>query len=87
MSPPYHAPFIVGEQTYAFWHLEPFQMQVESTKVGKRLRIHVRFMSHASPRNTMWRVIQQANQFSMIPPDALGRSVRSATAFLPGCRK
>jgi hypothetical protein len=46
MSPPYHAPLIIGEQTYAFPHLEPFQMHVESTRVGKRLRIHVRFMSH-----------------------------------------
>jgi hypothetical protein len=46
MSPPYHAPVVIDGQAYAFSHLEPFQMQVDSVKAGKRLRIHVRFMSH-----------------------------------------
>jgi hypothetical protein len=46
MSTPYHAPLIIGGQTYGFSHLDPFQMCVDSTKAGKRLRIHVRFMSH-----------------------------------------
>jgi hypothetical protein len=45
MSPPYHAPLVIGEYAYAFSHLDPFQMHIDSTRAGKRLRIHVRFMS------------------------------------------
>jgi hypothetical protein len=46
MSQPYHLPLEIQGRTYEFSHLEPFQMDVDSTKVGRTLRIHVRFTMH-----------------------------------------
>lgn len=46
MSTPYHPPLTIAGRTYAFPHLEPFQMAVASQKVGRLLRIHVRFTNH-----------------------------------------
>ena len=46
MPAPYHPPLTVAGQTYAFPHLEPFQMMVASQRVGRSLRVHVRFVSH-----------------------------------------
>lgn len=46
VSAPYHPPLTIAGQTYAFPHLEPFQMAVASQKVGRPLSIHVRFTNH-----------------------------------------
>ena len=46
MPTPYHPSLTVAGQTYAFPHLEPFQIAVASQKVGRTLRIHVRFTNH-----------------------------------------
>lgn len=43
---PYHLPITVSGQVYDFLHLEPFQILVASQKVGRNLRIHVRFSNH-----------------------------------------
>ncbi len=44
--PPYHRPLTIAGQTYDFPHLEPFELTVASQKVGRALRIHVRFTDH-----------------------------------------
>lgn len=36
----------IGHDLYEFGHLEPFQIVVSSEKVGRPLRLHVRFSSH-----------------------------------------
>lgn len=46
MSTPYHLPLTIAGRTYTFSHLEPFPMAVTSLKVGRPLRIHVRFTNH-----------------------------------------
>lgn len=46
MPPPYHPPLTIAGQTYDFPHLEPLQLVLASEKVGRPLRVHVRFTSH-----------------------------------------
>ncbi len=46
MTSPYHPPLVVAGQTYSFPHLEPLQLLVVSQKVGRPLRIRVRFANH-----------------------------------------
>jgi hypothetical protein len=46
MPRPYHPPLTVAARVYHFPHLEPFQIVVSSDKVGRDLRIHVRFSNH-----------------------------------------
>jgi len=43
---PYHLPITASGQVYDFPHLEPFQILVASQKVGRNLRIHIRFSNH-----------------------------------------
>lgn len=51
MPPPYHRPLTIAGQIYDFPHLEPFQLTVVSQKVGRPLRIHVRFTTHCFSEN------------------------------------
>ncbi|MSP01764.1 MAG: hypothetical protein EXR07_12060 [Acetobacteraceae bacterium] len=50
MPQPYHPPLKAGKHTFAFPHLEPFGMNVESLKAGRTLRVHVRFTTHCFTR-------------------------------------
>ena len=50
MPVPYHAHLSNHGRRFAFAHLEPFQMDIDSLKAGRILRVHVRFTMHCFTR-------------------------------------
>jgi hypothetical protein len=50
MSKLYRIPRSIGGIAYDFAHLKPFQIGVDSKKMGRNLRVHVRFTTHCSIR-------------------------------------
>ena len=70
MPPPYHRSLTIAGQIYDFPHLEPFQLVVASQKVGRLLRIHVRFTTHCFSEG-FDPTIHAQSAFTF--PDAAGR--------------
>lgn len=50
MPRPYHPPLSIAGRTRWFTHLDPFDMDVDSRKAGRLLRVHVRFTTHCFSR-------------------------------------